>query len=116
MVEELATTVAQLRVETLDRRLTFHKVEGQVEGLSEVRQVAHALAASKQFNGALVGKRHDGKHVLMLQENERLVPVDTDKDGLIKDLHHFASLHSIEMNRCGRCAEPGGGYRDTFRI
>lgn len=114
MTEGLATNVGLLRQERLEGKLGFHKVEGEVHGLTRAYQVAHALAASKQFRDAVVGTDSSGKSVLMLHDGKGLVK-QGDKDGLIQDLHHFAALYSIEINRCPRCAELGGGYRNHFQ-
>ncbi len=117
-MEGLATSVALLRQETINGKLTWHQTEGgsgEYEGVQEVCAVAHALAASKEFQGAFVAKRKDGTPILVLFENPgKPVTIEEDKDNLIQDLHAFATLYSIDASRCGRCREFGGGYRDRY--
>lgn len=106
---------AMFRQETINCKLTWHFVEGPAEGLSEARQVAHSVAASRELQGAIIGKDREGKPVLMLCRNEVYTALETNRQDIIKDLYDFVSLYSIEMGRCGRCHQHGGGYRDTYK-
>ena len=117
-------SLAQIRQEVLNGKLTFHSAgDGRLTDVTpdlsmlEAYQVAHAAAASIQFRGAFLGLRVDDRMpcLVLLEGAEMQIFTDEgDPDKQIKDLHHFVKLFVTDKDRCGRCQTPGGGFRDRY--